>query len=312
MTRPPKGKARRAIERLSARIVATTMMAITRLLPLSWCRGIGAVWVPAFMLITWRRQKLADENLVKCFGDRFTAKERRAIRRGVTGNICKLFPELFKVPTLSAEELRETVLVENVDILHRALERGKGAIFLTAHYGNWEVLGARGQLEGLDMAVVARDASDAGATSIINRARGGAGVRILGVDDVVGMIRHLRKNGILAILPDQHAASGAVLCEFLGRPAWCTKGPATLALRTGCAIVPCFVVREKGDLLRSRFKDEILPPDEPDRDKAVAIYTQAIMDVIGEAITERPEQWLWTHNRWKDRQDAEAENQESE
>ncbi|HJN15679.1 MAG TPA: hypothetical protein QGH10_09325, partial [Armatimonadota bacterium] len=64
--------------------------------------------------------------------------------------------------------------------------------------------------------------------------------------------------------------------------------------------------------LRCRFTDEILPPDEPDRDKAVAIYTQAIMDVIAEAITEHPEQWLWTHNRWKDRQDPEPEDQEPE
>ena len=155
------------------------------------------------------------------------------------------------------------------------------------------------------MAVIARDASDAGAASIINQARGGAGVKVFGVDDVLGIVRHLRKNGLLAVLPDQHAATGAVLGEFLGRPAWLAKGPATLALRTGCAIVPGFVVREKGDLLRCRFTDEILPPDEPDRDKAVAIYTQAIMDVIGEAITEHPEQWLWTHNRWKDRQESE-------
>ena len=105
---------------------------------------------------------------------------------------------------------------------------------------------------------------------------------------------------VLAILTDQHANEAAVRLDFLGRPAWCPKGPAMLALRTKCAVLPGFGVRLPDESLRGYILEEIEVPANGDRETNIAVLMQRINDVIGEQIRQYPEQWLWFHNRWKD------------
>jgi KDO2-lipid IV(A) lauroyltransferase len=300
MARPVKNPFRRRIERLAARCVAAVVYVVMRLIPLRWCRAVGNLGGYALYAVSLRRQRLADDNLVATFGDRYSPAERKAIRLTVAKNMTKLFVELFKLPTLGRDAIVRLMPAEGVENMRKALARGKGAILVSAHYGNWEVAAARVAAEGFDVAVVARDASDAQVASIINASRQALGIRVLSRSDPRGMIAHLRSNGVLAILPDQHSSEHPVRVTFLGRPAWCARGPATLALRTGCAVVPGFGVREPGDKLRGYILEEIPLPETADRDRAVAELMQRIYDVIGEQIMARPEQWLWLHNRWKE------------
>jgi len=300
MARPVKHPLRRKLERLAARGVATVCWVIARLVPLRWGRAFGNVGGGLLYAISLRRQRLADANLIAVFGDRYSPSERRIIRRAVTRNLAQLFFELFKFPTLSPEDIIRLVPGEGVEHMRQALARGKGAILVTAHYGNWEMAGARLAAEGFDVAVVARDASDAQVASIINSSRAGVRLRVIGRDNLKAMIAHLRGNGVLAILPDQHSNENPVRVTFLGRPAWCAKGPAMLALRTGCAVVPGFGFREPDGSLRGYVLEEIPLPETPEREQAVAELMQRINDVIGEQIMQHPEQWLWLHDRWKE------------
>jgi len=89
------------------------------------------------------------------------------------------------------------------------------------------------------------------------------------------------------------------VADFMGRPAMTVTGPATLAMRTGCAVVPGFGgYRDDG----SRWL-ELWPPlqlvDTGDREADVATNTQMINDALAEFILEHPEQWLWLHDRWR-------------
>ncbi|MBM3500704.1 MAG: lysophospholipid acyltransferase family protein, partial [Armatimonadetes bacterium] len=270
------------------------------LIPLSWCRAAGRLGGYALYAISPRRQRLADANLVAAFGDRFSSRERRAIRLRVAQNMTTLFAELFKMRTLTREEIMALVPADGIDRLHAALARGKGAILISAHFGNWEAAGARLAAEGVDVAVVARDASDADVASMINSSRAGVQLRVIQKDSALGMVRHLRANGVLAILPDQHSNEDPVRVNFLGRPAWCARGPAMLALRTGCAVVPGFALREPNGSLRGYILEEIPRPGTEDGEAAVQGLMQRIYDVIGGQITAHPEQWLWFHNRWKE------------
>jgi len=300
MPRPVKHPFRRRLERLGARSVAAVFSTLARAVPLSWCRAIGRLGGYALYALSSRRQRLADANLIATFGDRYSPAERRAIRMAVARNMATLFVELFKIATFTRERIIQVMPSEGMEHLRKALARGKGAILVSAHYGNWEVAGARLAAEGFDVAVVARDASDAQVASIINASRMGAQLGVIGRNDLRAMIGHLRANGVLAILPDQHSNENPVRVTFLGRPAWCAKGPAMLALRTGCAIVPGFGFREPDGSLRGYCLGEVPFPETPDREQAVAELMQRIYDVIGEQIMAHPEQWLWFHNRWKD------------
>jgi len=290
---------RRGFERLATRLIVSVSASLIRRLPLRWGRRLGN-WAGCLLyVVTLRRQRLADRNLVATFGDRFSPRERRRIRLGVTRNMCQVFVELFKLSTFTPERLRETIPLEGCGVLHGALARGKGVMAVTGHFGNWELLGARLAAEGINLAVVARDASDAGVASLINQSREKLGMTVFDKRDLKAMNAHLRANGVLGILPDQHSRKGSIRLEFLGRPAWTVRSPAVLALRSGAALVPTFCLRQPDGSLRAIVLDEIDTTDLGDRDQATVELTRRINAALEEQILAHPDQWLWLHDRWK-------------
>jgi KDO2-lipid IV(A) lauroyltransferase len=306
IARPPgreksrkKSAFRRSAERLFTRAATSVFSSVIRAIPLAWGRGLANLYGYLLYALTLRRQRLADRNLVATFGDRFTARERRRIRLAVTQNMCKVFVELFKASRLAPEQIRDLIPAEGLEHLQQAVARGKGIMAVTGHFGSWELLGARLTAEGIDLGVVARDASDAGVASLINDARERLGMKVFGKRDLKAMTAHLRANGALGILPDQHARKGSILLDFLGRPAWVVRSPALMALRTGAALIPTFCLRGPGDSLRVIVLPKISTEGLGDRDEATVELTRRINAALEEQIRAHPEQWLWLHNRWK-------------
>ncbi len=242
---------------------------------------------------------MARENLAATFGETLSLADNRRIRIRVAQNMGKTFMELLKAPRLGADGVRQAVSVEGIDRIREALARGKGVIILTAHFGNWEMLGARLAADGFDTAAITRQASDPTVASLIDRCRSDLGIRVLARDSVREMLRHLRNGGCLFILPDLDAKKGAIRLSFLGRPAWVPRGPALPAMRSKAPIIPAFCVRESDDSLHMRVLDEIPVAVNENRDAAVRETMQRINRVLEAAILERPDQWLWFHNRWK-------------
>ena len=269
------------------------------LLPLGWLRRLATAIAYLICVCVPSRLRLAQENLRKAFGDRFSPAERRRIARQAAVNISKTMIELLKMRHLTPQQVGELVSVRGAEHLRAALDRGKGVILLTAHFGNWEIGGARLVADGFPLVAIARDANEELAARLINQARERHGELVLSREDLRETLRALRNNQCLAILPDQHAARGGIVVEFLGRPAATATGVATLAVRTGCAVVPLFGPRRPDDTIDGY----VLPPVElietGDRDKDIRANTQLFNDIIGEQISKRPEQWLWLHDRWK-------------
>jgi len=272
---------------------------LARILPLSCLRAIATGLAYLVYLLCPSRQRLARENIRKIFGDQFSAAQRRSIVLQSTINICKTMIELFKMRYMTPEQVKALVSLEGAEHLHQALAEGRGAVVFTAHFGNWELGGARFAAEGFPVTVLARDSNEPVCARLINQAREHHNIDVLQREDIRQMIRTLRSNRGLGILPDQHAAGRGLELEFLGRRAATAAGPAVLALHTGCALVPFFTRR----LPNGSFHSQILPPlplpQTDDRDQFTKQLTQQINDAMSEQIRHYPEQWLWLHDRWK-------------
>jgi len=281
------------------RNMARTVNVLARILPLSWLRAIATGLAYLIYLLYPSRQRLARENLHKVFGDRFSAAQRRSIALQSTINICKTMIELFKMRYMTPEQVKAFVSLEGAEHLHQALAEGQGVVVVTAHFGNWELGGARFAAEGFPVTVLARDANEPVCARLINQARQHHNLEVLQREDIRDMIRALHDNRGLGILPDQHAAEGGIELNFLGRSASTATGPAVLSRHTGCAIVPFFTHR----LTNGTFHSQVLPPlplpQTDDRNQFVRQLTQQINDIISEQIRRYPEQWLWLHDRWK-------------
>jgi KDO2-lipid IV(A) lauroyltransferase len=185
---------------------------------------------------------------------------------------------------------------------------------VTAHFGNWELLGAVVSLLGYELAVLARDAQDPATASLVNAARNKLGMTVLGRDDLNEMTSWLRQGKVLGVLPDQRQARGGRILDFMGRPATTALGPAILALRTGAAVVPAFARRMPDGRFHVVFYRPLDPPSGPERSRLIEVYAQKINQAIGDEIARHPEQWLWLHDRWKilARPEASARQQRTE
>ena len=299
MQRRPKSPARRAIERALIRGSCGLFSVLVRLLPLGSLRRLadGAAWLVRTLAPS--RQRMAVENMRRVFGDRYTDREYHAMAAQVTRGACRTMLELLKSPHLSADKFRRLVRTEGLEHVRAALAEGHGLLLLSAHYGNWEWMGPILARSDLPVSVIARDSRDAFTASLINRARQSHGLEVLGHRDARPMLRALRANRLLLILPDQHAGGGAIIVDFLGRPAATPVGVATLAARTGAPVVPGFCRRQPDGSFAAVFHPPLALVSTGDLEADVRANTILVNQVLEKEIRAHPEQWLWLHRRWK-------------
>lgn len=245
-----------------------------------------------------RRRTMAHENVRLALSGPLSDEDIDRIVRRSAQNIVTTMLELFKTPAVSREEFREMISADELQRIEAGLDRGNGVLLLTAHYGNWEYLGIRASLD-YETVGVARDPAHAVTADLLNSARCAFGGRMVQRDDVRGMLTALRENNVLFMLADQHWAEGGVRVKLLGRPVMAPQGPAHLALRTGCMVLPAFCIRGEDNSLHIRVCPEIEIADTGDTDADVVENTQRIYDVYSTMIRQHPEQWLWLHRRWR-------------
>ncbi|MBU0611695.1 MAG: lysophospholipid acyltransferase family protein [Armatimonadetes bacterium] len=269
-------------------------------LPLAWLRRLADFGAWVTIAVTPRRQRLADANVAAAFPELSAAQRRGIIRRSIWC-LTRTMVELFALPRLSKEDLARLIATPDLSPMREAAQSGAGVLFVTAHFGNWEWLGAHLVHQVAPLAVVARDHRHKGLAAMVNGARRSHGVRDLAREDVRGMLRVLSSGGMLGMLPDQHPISGGVRVDFLGRPAWTFTGPAVLAARTGARAFVGFCVREPSGFLRVVVLPELQLVHTDDTEADVVTNTQLINDAIGYGIREYPDNWLWLHDRWRER-----------
>ncbi|MEI6503242.1 MAG: hypothetical protein WCP21_19700, partial [Armatimonadota bacterium] len=151
------------------------------------CFGDG--FASLVMLATRKRQRMADANLAATFPE-LSPRERDKIRRASVCNICRTMLELFRLPHMTAEQVAAHVKLDAGPMMRETLSE-RGILLITAHYGNWEWLGARLAQE-VPITVIARDAAHDLTASIINEARASHGMKVIGREDLRRMISVLR------------------------------------------------------------------------------------------------------------------------
>jgi KDO2-lipid IV(A) lauroyltransferase len=241
--------------------------------------------------VSARYRGVADKNLRIAYGDTLTAAQRRDISKRVFKNFARAtLVEFLRPPPIP-------VGASDFAPIHEVLKRGRGVIVVSAHLGNWELVARRGANENLDVLVIARPTQDPQLNRLIDGLREKSGYRVhpRGGSPRV-LLRHLRSNGLLAILVDQK--SDDVFVPFFGKVAGTTAGPAVLALKTGAPIVPMFCPRKPDGAYSVEICPEIDTTATGDTDADVNRIMTDITLAVESAVRKYPDQWLWLHDRW--------------
>lgn len=302
---PPKSlkETVRAVKwRLGLLLVALASLPVL-VLPRRLAVGLGALGGRlAFLLFGRLRRKTVEHlrialpALTATEGWDPAAGTPEEIARRTFANMGRTAAEVIKLFFGQEQGLVDRTELRGLEHYVRAKERGKGVIFITGHFDNWELVAHGFGTHAEGMAVVARRQKFEPLTRLLERLRNRHGNSIIYADGAARQIFfRLRKNGAIGLLMDQAVPSHeGELVEFLGRKAWTTTMPALMAAKTGAALVPGFGRRE-GDRHVIEFYPEITP--DPSGDPVAT--TRLLNGVLEQFIARYPDQWLWVYNRWK-------------
>jgi len=179
----------------------------------------------------------------------------------------------------------------------KARNRGKGVVLVTAHLGNWELGGLLLAQHGFPMTVVTLEEPSSELTRWRDRLRLRMGIKTITVGPghdfaFVEMLQALRRNELLAMLVDRPYAGSGMPVQFCGRPSEFSCAPALLWQHTDAAVVPAFVLQERGGQYIS-FADAPLEfAHGPESRAALKENTQRLATQFETVIRKHPEQWF--------------------
>ena len=230
--------------------------------------------------------------------------DRARILRGVYRHLAWQLVEFCRMARFTRKNTRGWIRIEGLDRYLAAQARGKGVLVLTGHLGAWELSGFYHSLIGYPMGMVIRRLDNRLLDDFVNGIRCLHGNRVLHKDDFArGLLMAMRAGETVGILMDTNMTPPqGVFAPFFGRLACTASGLARVALRTGAAVLPGFMLWEPAErkyVLRFGQELDFTRSSDPEADvlKATAQCNQ----VLEAWIRRYPDQWLWIHRRWKTR-----------
>lgn len=253
------------------------------------------------------RDRLAIRNLAETFPEKSEA-ERRRIADECWRHFGREALATIRMQHVPIEEIPSHCPFVNVEILEEAIARGRGVVLISAHYGAWEIAGLAIMALVKNVSTVARPLDNELLERDLVRLRARTGAEVVDRQRAARvLLKTLSRNGVIILLPDQAVQPReGILVPFLGRPAWTTDAPAKMALRQESEIVFGFCIPDATGH-RLEFEEPIRIDQLGEDGKNVEALTTRINDVISRRIADRPELWLWMHDRWKGKASREDE-----
>ncbi|MEN6511451.1 MAG: lysophospholipid acyltransferase family protein [Chloroherpetonaceae bacterium] len=252
------------------------------------------------MIVAPSRKKITIDNL----NHAFPRKSQDWIAKTTKDcfyNLGIVFAEMFSFIFISKKSIYNYTQVENAEFAKSIINQNKGVIFLSAHFGNWELLALSLALHlNIKPTIIVKPQSNHQLDKVLNKMRVRFGNKIVSAyNSAFEIVRCIQNKEILAILADQSASEDKdVYVQFFGRPTATYKAPAQLALRFRVPILIPFMIRQKDFTYRTKII-ELKYDDLENSKQGVLEFTQRYSNILESQISQYPEHWVWQHRRWK-------------
>lgn len=247
------------------------------------------------------RRKAVLENLDIAFPEKSFAERERICRECYFHTLWN-FLEFYWVAEDTSTFIRQNLTFTGREAIDQALAGGKGAIFIGAHLGSWELDASATALQGYPFSVLVGVLHNPLIDALITRYRNINGVQVIPRGIAARrLIKELRANRCTAIIADQDARQDGIFVEYFGTLASTHQGPAAFALTTGAPVL--FGLGHRDAKGRHHLHYEALPVISLNDDKKenIRILTQAITARIEKEVRKYPEQYFWFHKRFRTR-----------
>lgn len=262
----------------------------------AWARGVGLV-----LRALRFREKVIEQNLQIAFPGAENAARRQELKRSAYTHLGFLVLEVLLLLGPMKQAVKKRGVLKGFENWQRAQEQGKGAIFLASHVGNWEIMSAVGAQAGIDLLLVTKQLKPAWLHEAIESGRKRVGVSgTYEPKTFRDVLKHLKEKKTVGIVLDQYTGPPVgVRVPVFGVPVGTHTVLATLAKRTAAPVLPVVNYRDHS----GRQIVEIFPAvdwkADDDANREIALNTANYSAILEKHILAHPEQWLWTHKRFK-------------
>lgn len=268
-----------------------------RLLPLDSASDFGG-WICRRIGPRLKSSATARRNLAAAFPEK-SEEERESIVRGMWDNLGRVAAEYAHL-----HRIWNRVDLAGGEYLEDVRRRGQAAIFFTGHIANWEIPAIAAKKAGVNISLVYRKPNNPGVDGLLRHARssGAAGHIKKGGEGARDMVAVLKNNGVLGVLMDQKLNEGMPI-PFFGRDAMTAPAIAHFSFKFNCPVYPVRIERlpQAGAKFRMTIFPPLALPRSGDKERDTRVLLTEINRLLESWIRERPEQWLWIHRRWPDK-----------
>jgi KDO2-lipid IV(A) lauroyltransferase len=246
--------------------------------------------------------KLVISNLQLVLGDELSSDELRKIAEENFTNMGLVIIEFILLKRMTKDNFREIIdfSIEGEEYLREAYDRGKGVIIYTAHFDNWEWLGAILAFLGYPVTAIAQEQHNKSFDRSINKTRRKTGVKMIFTRKMSQRAAYtaLKNQECLYIIGEQYPVSNGWPVQFFGLSTLAFSGVVRFAQSTGASIVPAFLVREGWRKHRLVIHPSYLVEKKASLTEQEKLL-QELIGIVEKTIREHPDQWLWAHERWR-------------
>jgi KDO2-lipid IV(A) lauroyltransferase len=276
------------------------LFVVIRLFSFRTVQRMGSAFGWFIFTVIGLRKSLVLDNLRHAF----PGKSPDEIRRIAVGSYRNLFTAYFEImymDKLTEEYIRQHISFADARTIDTLLERGKGLIILTGHFGNWELCALSVPVFAPQKyTIVVQKQRNPSVNDFMTRMRSRFGSKLLVMERALReSLRALSNNEAVALIADQSGPESGIYADFFGRPASTHQGPAVFQLRSGAPMILVMLIREGWEKFRIELQEIDMTGLSGTDAEQMQEITRRHVAALEEYIRRYPEQWLWMHKRWK-------------
>jgi Kdo2-lipid IVA lauroyltransferase/acyltransferase len=251
-------------------------------------------------------------NLSRALGEQLDAGAIDNTARRSLRNFFRACIEIVMALQSSDEEFRHRIALSGREHLDAALAKGKGVLVLSAHLGNFFLVGSRLAIDGYPASVLVNQPRDGQFADLMDRYRLQVRQRTIHARPRRQALQELREvlrlNQIAVMIADEYRKTDGIPVTLFGMTVFARRGPVTLALRTGAAVVPAYLIRRPDDSLQLVIEPELQLARTGKSKEEIRDNTIIMTQWLERTVRQYPDQWNWMNLRWSDSSPAALNN----
>ena len=252
---------------------------------------IGKKFGPFFRSNKKIQKNLENSNIGK------SEEDRKTIIDKMWGNYGKIFAEYMFIKKFRHNSLSNNIEIIGQNILDKIKNSDKPVIFISGHFNNFELMAMHLEKSGINLAAIYRPLNNKFLNPIMEKIRKNYICKKQikkGLSGTKEILKYFKTGTSIALMIDQRVSEG-IICNFFNKKALTTTIPAQFVKKFNCKVVPIYIERDR----KYQFKLEIFKPIEFSKNENLETITSNLNKVLEEMIKRNPEQWIWSHSRWK-------------